>query len=151
MDPGDIRIRSWWLLLALRAAGEQGLTPVQLQKALFVLGARRPQDVAEDFYSFQAYHYGPFDAAVYWDADILASDSLLFIDESKGRSLRTYRLTPEGAALADQVKARVSQQGVLYLEQVVEWALRLSFDQLIRSIYQAFPEMRANSVFRETA
>lgn len=44
---------------------------VQLQKSLFVLGRRRAKDLGGDFYNFQPYDYGPFDASVYHDADAL--------------------------------------------------------------------------------
>src|SRR5439155_6656754 len=53
--------RSAWVLLALLAAEGHSLTPVQLQKCLFLLGSRRPKDVGRDFYHFRPYDYGPFD------------------------------------------------------------------------------------------
>ena len=34
-----------------------------------------------------------------------------------------------------------------YLDQVVKWALSLSFTQLVRAIYEQYPEMREKSVF----
>jgi hypothetical protein len=140
--------RHQWLLLALDAAQDRGLTPVQIQKALFVLSQRRKDDVGGDFYAFRPYHYGPFDAQVYHDADMLVEDGLLTLDLSNGRSMRTYHISPLGEQAAEQIRREVSPYAVEYLQNVVEWTQRLSFSELVRSVYEAFPEMRENSVFR---
>jgi hypothetical protein len=135
-----------WLLLALSAARDCSLTAVQLQKILFVFGERRGIG-AEQYYSFQPYHYGPFDAEVYSDAEYLQSHGLLTIDASQGRSLRKYCLTPEGKAAASQLKEAPYAGSLGFMRKVVAWAQALSFNQLVRSVYEAFPEMRENSVF----
>src|SRR5256885_12661208 len=85
--------RSRWVLLALLAAEGHSLNPVQLQKSLFLLGKRRPREVGKGFYHFRAYDYGPFDLAVYTDADELAEQGLVTIDRSMGQSLRRFALT----------------------------------------------------------
>jgi hypothetical protein len=141
----DLPARTTWLLLALSVARDYSLTAVQLQKILFVFGERRGIDPRQ-YYSFQPYHYGPFDPHVYSDAEYLQAHGLLTIDASKGRSLRKYCLTPEGKAAASQLKA--PDAGALgFMKKVVVWAQALSFNQLVRSVYEAFPEMRENSVF----
>jgi hypothetical protein len=137
-----------WLLLALRAS-RGGLTAVQLQKALFLLGERRSDAVGKGFYRFEPYNYGPFCRQVYSDADMLAGFGYIEIDESRGRALRRYRLTPAGVHAADQLAAQAPQGGLKYLADVVDWVQSLSFNQLVRAVYQAYPEMRANSVFQE--
>jgi hypothetical protein len=141
--------RENWLLLSLLAAKEKGLTPVQLQKVLFVFGRRRPDTVRDSYYDFKPYHYGPFDSAVYADADMLAARELIAVDQSNGRSLRTYRLTPEGHAAAATARNATDPREVEFMGKVVEWAQRLSFSSLVRSVYEEFPEMREHSVFRD--
>ena len=64
--------RKYWTLLALGAAEGKALTPVKLQKTLFLLGQVFPK--MEDFYNFVPYDYGPFNASIYEDAKILAQD-----------------------------------------------------------------------------
>ena len=140
--------RAKWLLLALRDATPDGLSAVQLQKVLFVFGRRSKAELGA-YYSFKPYQYGPFDSAVYADADALANLGLLKIDSSRGRSLRRFALTEEGASAADALAVEVPQQAKDYLRRVVEWAARLSFSALVRSVYESFPEMRANSVFND--
>jgi len=43
----------------------------------------------------------------------------------------------------------VPDGAVAYLREVVPWAQSLSFNELVRAIYEAYPEPRANSVFRD--
>src|SRR5947209_2707195 len=68
--------RKDWTLLAICSANGNGLSPVQLQKALFLLSREMPNAVG-NFYHFTAYHYGPFDRAVYDDAERLAADGMV--------------------------------------------------------------------------
>lgn len=138
--------RARWVLLALADAGAAGLTPVQLQKALFLLGRRRAADVGAGFYQFEPYHYGPFDAAVYHDAESLAANGLIVIDANGGRRLRRYTLTAAG--LQAVAAAIVPPSARAYVRDVVPWVQRLSFSELVRAVYEAYPEMRARSVFR---
>jgi uncharacterized protein len=141
--------RSDWILLALLAANAHMLTAVKLQKTLFVLGERRARDVGDDYYVFQPYHYGPFDADVYHDADGLESNGLIEVDTSQGRALRKYVLTDSGRRAAQKAAKHRSRKAQTYLVQVVEWAQPLQFNTLVRAIYEAFPAMRANSIFEE--
>jgi hypothetical protein len=146
--PKDILDRSEWILLALNAAEKKRLSPVQLQKILFLLGDRRPESVGSNFYAFRPYHYGPFDADVYHDADALAARKLVLLDEAKGRTWRAYVLTRIGQKNAELLEQRAPRKTVLYLRKLVEWAEPLPFESLVRAIYDAYPKMRANSIFR---
>jgi hypothetical protein len=140
-----------WILLALNAAARKKLSPVQLQKILFLLGDRRPNSVGSHFYRFRPYHYGPFDAEVYHDADTLAAKKLLLLDEAKGRSWRAYSLTDAGIKKAKEAEKRAPKKTVVYLRSLVNWAEPLPFESLVRAIYDAYPKMRVNSIFRAAA
>ena len=59
--------RQDWLLLALSKSPGGAMSPVQIQKAMFLFGQEAGDTVGTDFYSFQPYDYGPFDSAVYED------------------------------------------------------------------------------------
>ena len=147
MTTPDDPKRSDWILLALLAAAGHELTAVKLQKTLFLLGERRKRSVGSDYYVFRPYHYGPFDADVYHDADWLEQDGLIKVNRSHGRSLRTYSLTDRGLGAAGNAAKRCTPKARTYLTQVVEWAQPLPFDVLVRAIYEEFPDMRANSIF----
>jgi len=138
-----------WVLLALLHAKHHALTPVQLQKSLFLLGKRRPKDVGKAFYHFRAYDYGPFDVAVYNDADLLVADGLVAVNTRGGRSLRYYHLTDAGVAEAKRLARSAPEKALAYLAEVVPWAQQLSFNELVRPVYAEYPDMRENSVFRD--
>lgn len=137
-----------WTLLAIAAAEGQPLTPVQLQKSLFLLGRNAPKSVGDDFYRFSPYNYGPFCQRVYSDAEILAATGLVRIDRPVGRSWVEYAITDAGMLRASEIRKSVSVEVVSYLQNVVAWCKSLSFQELVSAIYEAYPEQRANSVFR---
>ncbi len=134
-----------WNLLVIAAAGGRDVSPVQLQKALFLLGKKLPLP-PESRYDFEAYDYGPFCSAVYTDAEQLEREGLVVIEH--GGSYRRYIATPEGREQADRLRARLEARARTYLGEVVAFVRRLSFKQLVEAIYAEFPEMRENSVYR---
>ena len=136
--------RQHWTLLALNFANGRGLSAVQLQKALFLLERGLPEVVGPRFYHFTPYNYGPFDSAVYKDADALSDDGLVNI--STGR-YSVYSITPEGARVAKELESKASPRAVQHLKNIVEWIQSLTFSQLVRAIYARYPEMKKNSVF----
>lgn len=136
-----------WTLLAIAAAKGAALSPLQLQKALFLLGQKLPAEVHEDFYSFIPYNYGPFDPSIYTDADSLVSESLIATRIVPGRTWMEYLATAQGLVRAEQLKANASPVARNYLEDVVQWARSQSFTQLLRAIYSAYPDYAVNSVF----
>jgi hypothetical protein len=138
--------REEWALLAIAAAKGERLQPVQLQKVLFLLGKELPGAVGKDYYHFTPYNYGPFDSQAYADAEALAAEGLVSIE----RPCRwaEYAATPAGLRRATEL-ATDNHPAWAYLQRVVEWARGLSFKALVRAIYAAYPEFRANSVFQD--
>jgi hypothetical protein len=143
MNPQD------WTLLAISAADAKGLTPVQLQKVLFLLGREMEHELGGSFYKFRPYHYGPFDRAVYDDAEKLSNQEAIDVSQRVGENWNRYVISDEGRKQAEFVKKRASNGAVEYLERVVDWALRQSFPQLVNAIYTKYPDMKVNSVFNK--
>ena len=137
--------RKYWTLLALGAAEGKALTPVQLQKTLFLLGQAFPE--MEDFYDFVPYNYGPFDASIYEDAKILAQEGLVNIDTPNGCRWYVYSCTSAGLSHADQVVEDIPQEIWRFLIKIVDWIFPLSFSQIVSAVYRAYPQMKVNSVF----
>lgn len=139
--------RRYWALLAIAAGRETGLTPVQLQKALFLLGRECANEIGEpdDFYHFEPYDYGPFDVEVYEDARQLKAEGLITISPVPGRRWNCYRATPEGKGKADSTREKMPGG---CLQKQVDWVKSQRFSQLVRAIYEKYPEMAANSVFQ---
>lgn len=138
--------RADWLLLALSAAGDGHLTPVQLQKAMFLMEREAGERMGSGFYSFRPYNYGPFDAAIYDDVATLEREGLLLTDRS--HSVPRHTLTPSGTARAGHLVASVDPDVRTFLDTVVKWIKPLPFDVLLRAIYQKYPTFAVNSVFR---
>ena len=141
--------RQDWTLLVLAAARGGSLQPVELQKALFLVSRNVPANERRDFYKFRPYDYGPFCGAIYSDADTLQLLGLVEIDHPARARYRQYRATPVGIERANELRRKLGRETVAYLDRMVAWVQRLPFNELVRAIYKAYPEMRANSVFRD--
>ena len=141
--------RENWTLIAICSAKNRGLSPVQLQKTLFLMGQELPQEVGYPYYNFVPYNYGPFDAQIYTDAESLAKQGLVAIESSSAKRWSKYLATSFGLKSAEQIKQEVSPCALQYLQTVIDWVQDLSFQQLVRAIYKKYPQYRANSVFQD--
>jgi len=123
------------------------MAPVQLQKALFLI-TRNLSEAQRGgaSYQFRAYDYGPFDSAVYSDAEALQRDGLIRITNGN-QPFRTYSITDLGAMEAHRLRLSLAPEVADYLDRVGDWVRGLSFGELVRAIYALYPEMKANSVF----
>src|SRR5437016_11397384 len=97
--------KDWALLVIASARGEQ-LSPVQLQKALFLIGRNlTPQQrCGRDFYNFRAYDYGPFDSSIYNDAVRAQAEGFVRIIDPL-QSHRAYSATELGLFEAQRLRA----------------------------------------------
>jgi hypothetical protein len=141
--------KKYWTLLALASAKGESLSPVQLQKTLFLFGRKMPAAVKHDYYNFIPYNYGPFDPVIYSDAEVLTAESLVVLQERPGCRWSEYAATPRGIALAEKIKNSVPGKELRYLDGLVEWVRSLSFRDLLRTVYAEYPDYAVNSVFRE--
>ena len=137
-----------WIILAVRYGKNGSISPVQLQKSLFLLGKKCPNEVGNDFYTFEPYDYGPFNKDIYHDAEELSQQGLL-AKQQMGPTWAGYSITPEGIKCANRLDKEADPAAKEHLGQVVEWAQGLTFPQLLSAIYQAFPEFKKNSVFQD--
>jgi hypothetical protein len=142
--------REDWTLVAISSAGGDALTPVQLQKSLFLLGKGLPDEVGDGFYSFSPYNYGPFCGEIYADAEKLASEGFVRIEREVGRTWAEYAPTSAGLKRAEHLR-KLAPRASGYLKEIVEWTRGLTFEQLVSAIYAAYPDQKVNSIFREPA
>jgi uncharacterized protein len=139
--------RSEILLAGLAAGGENATyTPVQVQKLFFMLDREAAAVLGGPFFKFVPYDYGPFDQAVYAGLDELAQRNLATI-QNTGR-YRVYGLSQTGQMEGRRLLETMQPTAKDYVVNLANWIRQLSFQQLVASIYNKYPEMKANSVFR---
>jgi uncharacterized protein len=131
------------VLIALDAMPKGQATPIQAVKMLFLM--EKNDAIGGANFHFVPYDYGPFDQKVYSALEALGRDGLLDIVDGKPR---LYRLTSKGRKEASSVRNRLDPVVYSHLTKLGAWMSRLSFGQLVSAIYSAYPEMRANSIFR---
>ncbi len=135
-----------WNLLVIAAAEGHPLSPVQLQKCLFILGKEAGLD-SRNYYEFIAYNYGPFCGEVYDDARELSEEGFVKIRPVPGQGWSEYSATPDGIRKAKQLRRKLDKGLSGFIKSLVNWARELSFNNLVRAIYAKYPEYRKNSVF----
>jgi uncharacterized protein YwgA len=138
------------LLLAIfAAAGGRPYSPVQIQKAVFLVTRNLPRIVTEgEKYSFEPYDYGPFDRRVYNDAETLASQGLVEISQQPGTRWKRYSASDAGLSRGKDMLDQIQVSHKTYIESVSNWIRSLSFEQLVKAIYEAYPDTKVNSIFR---
>ena len=135
------------LILAGLAAGGENTTysPVQVQKLFFLIDREAAPLVGGQHFDFKPYNYGPFDRTVYDQLDGLAQEGLIEI-HSSGR-YPNYTLTSGGYQRGAGELGKLPQGGRSFLTRAARWIIPLNFQQIVATIYQRYPEMRARSVF----
>jgi hypothetical protein len=123
--------REDWTLLAI-AASKGGLTPIQLQRSLHLLGKAFPRGVGPGFYEFRSINSGQFSQEIYTDAQVLANRGVVLIEVSEGEGWRHYSVTAAGLERVNQLERLVSPLALHYLRRVAGWASGRTFDQLVR-------------------
>jgi hypothetical protein len=137
------------VMLAIMAAADgQAFTPVQIQKAAFLVTQNLPGLLNEGApFNFTPYDYGPFDAAVYAVAEELQALGLAQVNQTSGR-WRTYAANEMGVDAGRRILGQLPEGHAEYVRRVSTWVRSMDFATLVRSIYEAYPDMRRNSVFQ---
>ena len=134
-------------LAALAASPQRGMGPVQIQKSLFLIDRRIPKLLGGPFFSFRPYHYGPFDPTIYRLLEELEREGAVRIERVANMRRNAYTLTPEGVTRGREVLNLMAPAAAAFCEKIAQFVTRLSFSELVSSIYREYPDMKANSVF----
>lgn len=149
---GCTMTRNDLVLAVLAAAGGRSYSPAQLQKTLFLIAKNAPHIItAGPGFDFQPYDFGPFDRDVYVEAQTLRDHGDAEITPSPWGRWVTYAASSHGIAKGQDVLGRMNDDVKTYIQAVSSWALAQNFNSLVKSIYDAYPEMRVNSIFRDPA
>ncbi|MER9949948.1 hypothetical protein [Mesorhizobium sp. M0047] len=138
------------LLMMLASANGQPFTPVQIQKAMFLVSRNIPATVSEGpGFNFVPYDYGPFDTAVYNEANALSSSGFAIITPSGSGRWSNYSVSGTGQARGQELLQLLEPPIRDYIQQVATWVRSQSFGSLVKSIYNAYPDTKVNSIFRD--
>ena len=136
------------LLAILAVADGRGYQPVQMQKAMFLLQQNLSGLITEgECYYFEPYDYGPFDKQVYEDAETLSCSDLVEITKSPNGRWKTYAASALGSERGTAVLQTLPKDYQGYISAVSSWVRSLGFNELVKSIYAMYPDMKKNSVF----
>jgi len=134
------------LCVVIAAAGNKGLTPVQLQKSIFLLQKSFPKTIGA-LYNFTPYNYGPFNPEIYTDADKLCSESLVTKRKVNHFSWSKYYILKAGIENTQSIKDNIDADIQSFIEKLISWIQKLKFSELTSFIYTKYPEYKVNSVF----
>jgi len=147
--PSKLTRRRNVILAALAAELGASFAPVQVQKLFFLLDENVADALGGRLFNFAPYHYGPFDADVYHELDVLQRAGYVDIRwHGPSAGNRRYSLTPVGQTAGEAALADLPAGVRGYVGKLSAWVRSLSFAQLVGAIYKAYPAMRTNSVFR---
>ena len=141
--------RREFALAALAGAQRNPLSPVQMQKLLFILDRNIGNRVGGSGFNFQPYHYGPFDKSVYTVLGALEREGLAAVSGGPNSSRKDYALTDAGQLAGEAILAGLDAPLRDYFRQICDFVRTQSFTGLVSAVYKAYPEMKVNSVFRQ--
>jgi len=142
--------RRYWplVVLATLPEGERRLTPMQLQKTLFLISKNMSDELGKDYYDFVPYLYGPFAKGINQDVNDLIEEGLLTAVPAVDRSWNWYELSASGFELGSLLSAKLSQDSREYVEVAAQWVRTTPVGAMLRAIYEKYPEYAEKSVAR---
>ena len=139
--------KSDWLL---QLTGDDPIDPIRIQKGMFLFAktAGAPQ---KQTYDFVPYNWGPCGFEVYDDLDDLLNQGLIEKLPVLGASWHTYRRTATGHVAADRIaksKSPTIRKLSAAVADIRSSIQTRSFNQLLESVYEDYPEYATKSLFR---
>jgi len=136
------------VLAVLAAKPGARFAPVQIQKLFFLIDENVASEIGGKLFNFEPYDYGPFDKQVYSELEALAQLGLVVIENRQYGAQRRYSLSDRGQELGQEKLSALQPDLGRYFQEVSDWVRSLSFSELVGAIYNAFPAMKANSIFK---
>ena len=120
------------------------MSPIQIMKALFLFKMELNLSDSE-FYKFEPYLYGPCSFEVYSDLASLQLQGLADTEPSFW-GWKYYRLTDKGRSIAEKVVREMDKDKLDTLQRVKNIVMSKSFMELLRYVYDKYPEYAKNSI-----
>lgn len=135
------------ILACMATCASHTYTPVQMQKLVFLVDQLKAE-VGGPYFNFQPYHYGPFDKAVYEDLLALQCESAVEIVSDERLKMSKYRLLSRGEACGRAILDTFTTDTRNYIQNLSDFVRQASFADLVSAVYDRFPEMKVNSIFK---
>lgn len=145
----ELTARQQLVLAAFATSRGDSLAPVQVQKLFFLIDENIATDVGGKQFAFEPYDYGPFDRSVYMELERLENMGLVAVVRPNSDGPRRYSLSQNGQEIGEKAFGKLPGRAQKYIQDVSSWIRKLTFAQLVGSIYKAYPQMRSNSIFQE--
>lgn len=123
--------RRGWLLFAVSVAGPSGLSPVQLQRSLFLVCQKREELVGPDFYEFESNGSGPVSLALYADIDLLVTAEYIVKEWVPESSCSIFRLSGAGRARVADFRRKMKKEALGSFEDAVAWVKEQSYQEMV--------------------
>lgn len=137
------------ILAVLSTVENFAYSPVQIQKLFFLIDKKVADKLGGPFFNFIAYNYGPFDQSIYDDLSKLAMKGYVEVLMSGLNQWRQYKLTTKGQEKGTNILQRLDEKLNKAIFSLASFVTSLSFAELVSAVYQAYPEMKVNSIFRD--
>ena len=129
------------ILHVLSLAENRSLSPVQIQKLLFLIDERISHSIiGGKFFNFKPYDFGPFDKQIYIELDSLITDGL--IDVEYIEKVKYFHL--KDISLSTQINSEINDK----IKNLCAFVKKCSFKELLTAIYNEYPSMAVNTVFK---
>jgi DNA-binding PadR family transcriptional regulator len=112
-------------------SGASGLSPVQLQRSLFLVCQKREEQVGPHVYEFEPTGSGPASAAIFADMDALVTAEYIVKEWVPESSCSTFRLSEAGRARAADFRRKMKKEALEGLEDAVAWVKEQSYLELV--------------------
>lgn len=133
------------LVLLILGISKSELSPIQLQKIIFIAQDKLGSQVIQGF-NFEPYYFGPFDKNLYSILNTLCKEGFVEQISVENKRWKKYRITNEGY---DKIKSDMDNNASnSYLRKLVDFVKSLSFIQLLKTVYSNYPEMKVNSIIK---
>ena len=123
--------REGWLILAIASAADAGLSPLQLQRSLFLLRQKRVEQALPDFYEFESHESGPLSRDLNRDLDALVAAEYVVKTWRPECSWSVLRLSDAGQAWATAVRRKANKETLGRLEDAVAWVKEQGYLDLV--------------------
>jgi hypothetical protein len=136
-------------LLGFIGANTEPTDPIRVMKGLFLFTeqakAGRLPDAPPSF-DFAPMSFGPCAPEVYRGLEELVTSGLVAQIPVPGETWSRYVITDAGRAQLQSLIPDTNTPEAQYLQTLRAWTDKLSFTELLKAVYHAYPEFAVNSV-----